>query len=618
MHLSALREKWQTFHRLLGYYPRVLKMVWAASPRYAFLATFFAMIGSLAAPAQIWLTKVIIDRIITTLQRNAGTPATAIPWNALLLPVGALMVVLVLGEVGRRLAESTQQILRFQVEHYARCLLLEKATQLDLAFYDSTTFYDQLDRANQEFWRVLNLARLSTDSVGQFLSLGVTLALVAQLHPLAMVVLLVVALPRLVIDTQYAQDMFALFVRQTQARRMVEYLSGLLVSREAMKEIRLFGLQQPFLQRFRYFWQRFFAETTGIIFTQERKHVVLLIFSALGAGALWVFAIAQALLGRITIGELTLLIQAVDRVRTDMGDLFRRGGIFYEHSLFVGNFFGFLDLKADAVEGALTHKESAALIPFPKPIRQGIEFRNVSFRYPGTERWILHNLSCSIQVGASVAVVGENGAGKTTLVKLLARFYDPTEGAILLDGRDLRDYDVNALRQQIGVIFQDFVRYHLTAKENIGLGDLAYSDDLPRIMQAAEKGGAVPVIERLPNRYETFLGKTFEDGVDLSGGEWQKLALGRAFMRDAQILILDEPTAALDALAEYEVYKRFAELTAKKTTIFISHRFSTVRMAQQILVLESGQLVEQGTHTELMACNGQYAKMFTTQAERYL
>ena len=217
-----------------------------------------------------------------------------------------------------------------------------------------------------------------------------------------------------------------------------------------------------------------------------------------------------------------------------------------------------------------------------------------------------------------MALVGENGAGKTTLIKLLTRFYDPTEGAILLDGRDLRDYDLAALRRTIGVIFQDFVRYHLTARENIGFGQLDYVEDGERVARAADKGGAVPVIEKLPKSYETLLGRTFEESVDLSGGEWQKLALSRAFMREAQVLILDEPTAALDALAEYEIYKRFAELTADKTTIFISHRFSTVRMAQQILVLEHGQLIEEGTHTELMAREGQYTKMFTTQAERYL
>ncbi|MFZ4660386.1 MAG: ABC transporter ATP-binding protein [Caldilineaceae bacterium] len=335
-------------------------------------------------------------------------------------------------------------------------------------------------------------------------------------------------------------------------------------------------------------------------------------------GAIWLYAIVQAVLARITIGELTLIIQAVERVRTDLGELFKRGGIFYENSIFVSALFQFLDLQPNAVEGALARPQpSTQQAPLPIPLKQGIEFRNVSFHYPGAERLVLQNVSFTLQPGSSVALVGDNGAGKTTLVKLLARFYDPTEGAILLDGRDLRDYDVAALQANIGVIFQDFVRYQVTAQENIGFGRVEEVDDLTRIIAAADKGGAVPVIEKLPNGYQTMLGKTFENSVDLSGGEWQKMALSRAFMRDAQILILDEPTAALDAKAEYDVYLRFAELTGGKTTIFISHRFSTVRMAQHILVLADGRLVEEGTHDQLMALGGSYAEMFTIQAERY-
>ena len=307
-------------------------------------------------------------------------------------------------------------------------------------------------------------------------------------------------------------------------------------------------------------------------------------------------------------------------MRADLGELFKRGGIFYENSLFVSSLFQFLDLQPNAVEGALARPQPSTQQsppPIPAPLKQGIEFRNVSFHYPGAERLVLQNVSFTLQPGSSVALVGDNGAGKTTLVKLLARFYDPTEGAILLDGRDLRDYDVAALQANIGVIFQDFVRYQVTAQENIGFGRVEEIDDLTRIIAAADKGGAVPVIEKLPNGYQTMLGKTFEDSVDLSGGEWQKIALSRAFMRDAQILILDEPTAALDAKAEYDVYLRFAELTGGKTTIFISHRFSTVRMAQHILVLADGRLVEEGTHDQLMALGGSYAEMFTIQAERY-
>lgn len=282
-----------------------------------------------------------------------------------------------------------------------------------------------------------------------------------------------------------------------------------------------------------------------------------------------------------------------------------------------------IDVQTDGPGAFAIEKRFAAYVLKPVEfsatdrVHQGVEFRNVAFRYPGTDRYVLHDVSFTIHPQTAVAIVGENGAGKTTLVKLLTRLYDPTEGVILLDGCDLRTYDLADLRSQIGVIFQDFVRYNLTARENIGFGELEYVEDLERVAQAADRGGAAPVIGKLANSYATMLGRTFENGVDLSGGEWQKLALGRAFMRQSQILILDEPTAALDALAEYEVYRRFAELTAGRTTVFISHRFSTVRMAQQILVLADGQVVESGNHAELMARNGRYAEMFKVQAERY-
>jgi ATP-binding cassette subfamily B protein len=465
---------------------------------------------------------------------------------------------------------------------------------------------------------VRNLPFILIDTTAHLVSLVGTLALLARLHPLAIVVTLATAFPQLIAQARHSNLIFKLWTGRAPAERMVNYLSDLLVEREAIKEVRLFGLQSLFLARFREYGRQFADETRKLVFSYERTNSLAVLFSVAGMALIWAFAIMQAALARITVGDLALVFQAAAQVQSGLSSLFRTLGMFYEHSLFMGNLYGFLELSPDAIDGALTHPQPGTVQHHvPRPIRQGVELCNVSFRYPETDRFVLHDVSFTIHPQTAVAIVGENGAGKTTLIKLLTRLYDPTEGVILLDGRDLRTYDLADLRSQIGVIFQDFVRYHLTARENIGFGQLEYVDDVERVAQAADRGGAAPVISKLADGYATVLGRTFENSVDLSGGEWQKLALGRAFMRDSQVLILDEPTAALDALAEYEVYRRFAELTAGRTTVFISHRFSTVRMAQQILVLADGHLIESGNHAELMARKGRYAEMFNVQAERY-
>lgn len=607
------------FHQLLqvvGRYPQALRLVWQANPRYTLLIASLTVVGALTTPAQIWLTKVLIDRVSGLVQvAGQGQP---VDWSTIWLPTLAFILALVFSDVSASLRNSLRDILQTQVNNHAQALILEKAASLDIAFYETPAFYDRLENAMRDVWRTQNLPWILLDTSGATLSLLITSGLLVSLHPLAAPLLVLTAIPQLVARARYVNLRFKMWTDRAPAQRMVNYLQSLLIEREPVKEVRLFGLETPFLQRFRQFNQQLVDEYKSILFAQERWNLLATLLSVIGVGLIWIYAIIQAALARITLGDLALVFQAATQVRNGLGQLFTSMGVFYEHSLFVGNLYDFLELKPDAVAGALAPVTAAHQPTIARPIQQGIEFRQVSFRYPGAERAVLENVSFTIRPGTTVALVGENGAGKTTLIKLLTRFYDPTEGAILLDGRDLREYDLTDLRRTVGVIFQDFVRYHLTARENIGFGQLDQVQDAERIGRAADKGGALPVIEKLPKGYETLLGRTFEESVDLSGGEWQKLALGRAFMREAQVLILDEPTAALDALAEYEVYQRFAELTADKTTIFISHRFSTVRMAQQILVLEQGRLIEEGTHAELMACHGQYAKMFTTQAERYL
>lgn len=577
-----------------------------------FVCTF---IHALATPAQIWLVKVLIDRV-SLLVTTTGADTTT-EWWLVVTPAIFFALALVAGDVSLSLMGALRDILSEQVDWYVRGLLLEKVATLDLAFFETPSFYDQLQNAERDSWRTRNLPWILVDSSAQLLSLIAIFGLLARLQPILIPLLLVTSLPQLVVQAQRSSSLFKLWTGGAPLQRMLHYLSELLTRRDPVKEIRLFGLHPPILERYRHVSAQFSQERQLVTLRYERLNLLTVLFSVMGVAIVWIYAIVQATLRRITLGDLALVFQAAQQIRNGLSDLFRRLGIFYEHCLYVENLFRFLALTPDAVAGALTQPEPTALVQVPCPLCHGIEFRNVSFRYPGMDRDVLQNLSFTLRPQTVIALVGENGAGKTTLIKLLARFYDPTAGEILLDGRDLRSYDLVNLRRQIGVIFQDFVRYDLTVKENIGFGQVEHLAEIARIVQAAEKGGAIPVIEKLADGYQTVLGRTFENSVDLSGGEWQKLALSRAFMRDAQILILDEPTAALDALAEYEIYHRFAELTTGKTTIFISHRFSTVRMAQQILVLEDGRLIEEGAHNELMTRQGQYAKMFNAQAERY-
>ncbi|RLT37749.1 MAG: ABC transporter ATP-binding protein [Chloroflexi bacterium] len=610
-------DSWQDYRRLAAYFPRVLGLIWQASPLYGSAALGLTLVGALAKPAQIWLMKVIVDRVTGLL--SAGDVGTVVDWSGLAVPAALLFAVLIIGDVSASLAEHLQSLLGFQTTSFADGLILDKAARLDIAFYETPGFYDQLERAREGTWRVHNVARQSIGLVSHGLATLSTLALLATLHPLAAVVLVLVSIPNLVMKSRYAKRIFGLWNLLTPASRMVSYLSGLLVSRDAIKEVRLFGLQPLFLERFHAYWRTFLDEIRQILFAQERANLLVSTLSVMGAGAIWVYATVQTVAGRFTLGDLTLAFQAVEQARSGMASFFGMGGMYVENSLYLRNFFDFLSLPPSSVEGALP--ESSPVVEgkprVPRPLRQGIELRNVSFRYPGATDFALRNLSFTIPPEQTVAIVGENGAGKSTLVKLLVRLYDPTEGEILLDGRDLREYDIADLQHTLGVIFQDFVRYHLSAQENIGFGQIEFAEDVARVQAAADKGGAAAFIEKLPKGYATLLGKTFEGSVDLSGGEWQKLALSRAFMREAQVLILDEPTAALDAIAEDQVYQRFAELSAGRMVLFVSHRFSTVRMARQILVLQDGLLTETGSHQELMVLNKHYAQMYNVQAERF-
>jgi ATP-binding cassette subfamily B protein len=435
-------------------------------------------------------------------------------------------------------------------------------------------------------------------------------AFIVVFSPWLMLLLIAGLLPAFLGESHFAFLGYAKNFRQTPVKRQLDYLRQLGGSKEAAKELKLFGLKDFLTQRFASLWDGIYRENVDLFCRKLIAGIFLSAVGTFGYYAAYVFIIWRTLAGVISIGTMTALTGAILQVSGNIQQLFSTLSGIADQALFLTDLLAFFEM-----EPTIRSKPNA--LPAPRPIRQGFEFRNVSFRYPGTSRIVLRHLNFRLWPGERVAIVGENGQGKTTIVKLITRLYDPIEGQILLDGIDLREYDVEDLYREIGVIFQDFMRYEMTAGENIGVGRIQELHKQELLTQAARKSLADEVVDRLPRGYDQMLGRRFETGVDLSGGEWQKLALARAYLRDAQLLILDEPTASLDARSEFDVFRRFAELTAGKAALFISHRFSTVRMADRIVVLDEGRITEEGSHDELANLGGRYTEMFEMQAASY-
>jgi ATP-binding cassette subfamily B protein len=428
--------------------------------------------------------------------------------------------------------------------------------------------------------------------------------------PWLLLLLAVAVVPSFLGEAHFAALGYSLLYRWTPERRLLDYLRYMGASDESAKEVKLFGLSDFLVGRYDRLSNEFYRENKRLAVRRNVVSTALVTLGTLGYYAAYAVIIYLTVLGRYTIGSLTFLAGSFRQSRDLIQRILLSLSNIYEQSLYLGDLFTFFEVKPRVLS-----RPGAQAVP--SPIRQGFEFIDVGFRYPGSERWAVRHLSFSLAPDERIALVGENGAGKTTLVKLLARLYDPDEGRILLDGHDLREYDLGALRANIGVIFQDFVRYDLILRENIGVGQVERLDDDALIREAGRRSLADSVASRLTGGYDQMLGRRFDGGVDLSGGEWQKVALGRAYLRESQVLILDEPTAALDARAEYDVFVRFAELTQGRMAVLISHRFSTVRMADRIIVLQGGELVDQGTHEELVARGGLYAELFSLQAAGY-
>ena len=601
-----------TFHTLRDIVlivPRVFGFMWEVAPGFLVVACALMVATAVIPAAIVYMTKVIIDGVVAA---SGGTVA----WGVVFMPLAVLFGLWVSQAAFDSASGFVQEILSERIWYTAKQRIIDKAGALDIAFFETPKFYDQLHHATQQFYRISNISWSTISLMQQAFSLIAMVSLLSILHPLAIALLILTALPRILVEGHFARKRYDLNAELIRNDRMIDYMARLLTDRDSAKEIRIFTLRDLFLSRFQRFRDIYLTAIRKLVFDIFKVNVGLNLVSLLGVGAIWGYAVYQAVLGHITIGDLALVFQAAQQSRNLLAGLISSGGSVYQNALFTTRFFEFLDLDTKSVDGALAERDSAAH-PIPTPIQSGVEFRNVSFKYPGSDAWILRGVSFRIPAGQRVAIAGENGAGKTTLVKLLSRLYDPAEGEILLDGQDLRDYDLAELRRHVAVVFQDFFRYDLSAADNVGLGQADAMDERPRVVAAAEKGGAHDIIDKLPDGYDTILGKTFDEGIDLSGGEWQHLAISRAFMSDAQMLVLDEPTAALDAFREHRLYEQVGALAGDKTVVFISHRFSTVRMADLIVVIEDGRVIEIGGHDELIARDGHYAAMFNTQARRY-
>ncbi len=592
----------------LRYVPPLLKLVYQTHRGYTVAILALRAVRAFVPLSVLWVGKLIIDGVIAAVRTQAT--GAAVDWWHLGGLVGLELGFAVVGEALARLSSLLESLLGDLFGNRISVRLMQHAATLDLAQFEDAEVYDHLERARRQTVGRIGLFTLLLATAQSLVTL-ITLASVLLLQqPWLLLLLAVTVVPSFLGEAHYASLGYSLLFQWTPERRLLDYLRYMGASDESAKEVKLFGLSDFLVDRYARLSDEFYAENKWLAVRRNVVSTALVTVGTLGYYAAYAVIIYFTVLGRYTIGALTFLAGSFRQSRDLIQGVLLSLSQIYEQSLYLADLFTFFD-----VQPRVTSKQGARSVP--RPIAEGFAFENVGFRYPGSDRWAVRHLTFRIQPEERVALVGENGAGKTTLVKLLARLYDPDEGRILLDGVDLREYDLESLRRNIGVIFQDFVRYEFILKENIGVGQVEGLGDEARIREAARRSLADSVATRLEKGYDQVLGRRFEGGVELSGGEWQKVALGRAYMREAQVLILDEPTAALDARAEYEVFLRFAELTKGKMAVLISHRFSTVRMAERIIVLRGGELVDQGTHEELLARGGLYAELFSLQAAGY-
>jgi len=612
---------WRERAASLRYLPRLLSLVWQTSRPLALALSVLRLLRALVPVATLWVGKLIVDTVVDSL-------SAAPDWDRLWQLVAIELGIVVFGELLARGSQLVESLLGDLFSNRMSVRLMRHAATLDLAQFENPEFYDHLERARRQTTARLGLLAQLFGMVQDLITLATLAGALVAFNPWLVLLLTLAIIPGFLGETHFAALGYSLLFRRTPDRRQLDYLRFVGASEETAKEVQMFGLAGWLADRYDALADRFYQENRALAVRRALVGSGLALLGTLGYYGAYVLILAQTVEGLITVGTLTFLAASFARSRDLVQRIFSSATETMEQALYLRDLFAFFEMKPTIASPANPRS-------VPRPIREGFRFENVGFRYPGSERWAVRKLSFEVAAGERVALVGENGAGKTTITKLLARLYDPTEGRILLDGVDLREYDLHELRDSIGVIFQDFVRFDMRFDENVGVGRIAesrdYLDSAPTAALPDDAASGVPdplrrsvedslagsLLPRLPLGWHQMLGRRFEHGVDLSGGEWQKIALARAYMRDAQLLILDEPTAALDARAEFEVFQRFSELMRGRMAVLISHRFSTVRMADRILVLQNGQILEKGSHAELLAIDGLYAELFHMQAAGY-
>jgi len=601
----TVRERFSALKNL----PEFLRLIWQTSPSLTLGNVALRLLRAALPVAMLYVAQLILDAVVQISRQPASERVLAPMLNLVALEFGLAILSDALGR-GVALLDS---LLGDLFANRTSVRLMEHAAELDLDQFEDSAFYDKLERARrQTLSRTVLMAQVLSQAQ-DIITMGFLAVGLVAFNPWLLGLLLLAVVPAFLGESHFNERSYSLVHGWTPERRELDYLRQTGASDETAKEVKIFGLSGFLIDRFRTLSDEFYRKNKDLVVRRAGWGAFFAAVGAAGYYAAYVYIISQAVYGRVSIGQLTFLAGSFARMRGLLEGILSRFSTVAEGALYLQDFFDFFHLQPRIIRA----EDARTVRPFPRPIREGFTFENVGFKYCNAEKWALRNLNFTLQAGEKLALVGENGAGKTTLVKLLARLYDPSEGRILLDGHDLREYDPAELRQEIGVIFQDFVRFQLPAGQNLAVGRIEEKENRPRIEQAASLSLADSVIAKLPGGYDQMIGRRFNGGVDLSGGEWQKIALGRAYMRDAQLLILDEPTAALDARAEYEVFQRFKDLTQSKTAILISHRFSTVRMADRILVIEHGQFVEIGSHEELLARAGRYSELFQLQAAGY-